>query len=232
VLSQLCSRLTYANVMASVAVFIALGGTSYGLATGSIGSGEIKDNTIRSKDIRNNEVRSKDVRDRSLLARDFKAGQLPAGPQGATGATGPGGPRGLTGPTGPPGPTAGFHDGILNAEPPTNPLAFFNDTVTTTTQGRLWVQAYFGPRAVLTCGATACNSRLGLFVNDQPLEDSGAALSGGAGETVSGAFQLSGITEVLPPGTYTLAVKQANSANASCCGGGQAATIDAILLGE
>jgi hypothetical protein len=71
-----------------LALFVALGGTSYAVGAGSIDSREIKNNTIRSKDIRNNEVGSKDVRDRSLLAKDFKNGQLPAGPAGPAGARG------------------------------------------------------------------------------------------------------------------------------------------------
>ena len=86
-LVKLRSYLTYSNVMATGAVFVALGGTSYAVATGSIDSREIKNNTVRSKDVRN----------RSLLATDFKAGQLPAGPQGDTGATGPPGETEATG---------------------------------------------------------------------------------------------------------------------------------------
>jgi len=98
VLSKLRSRLTYANVVASIALFIALGGTSYGLATGSIGSTEITNNSVRSKDLRNNDVRGKDIRngtigspditDGALLAKDFKAGQLPAGERGQRGPQG------------------------------------------------------------------------------------------------------------------------------------------------
>jgi hypothetical protein len=68
-----------AMVVASTALFVSLGGVSYGLATGSIGSREIRNNSIRSVDVRN----------RSLLASDFKTGQLPAGPQGEQGPRGP-----------------------------------------------------------------------------------------------------------------------------------------------
>ena len=75
------------NAVGYIAVFLALGGTSYAAATGSIDSRELKNNTVRSKDVRNNDVRSKDVRNGSLLARDFKPGQLPAGAQGPSGAT-------------------------------------------------------------------------------------------------------------------------------------------------
>jgi hypothetical protein len=86
-------------VISLVALFCSLGGVSYGLATGSIDSREIKNNTVRSKDIRNNSVRGRDVRNASLLARDFAPGQLPAGPRGLTGATGPRGETGAPGPT-------------------------------------------------------------------------------------------------------------------------------------
>jgi len=93
-LAALRSRLTYANVVSTACLFIVLGGTSYAVATGSIDSREIRNNTVRRKDIRNNQVQSWDVRNRSLLAEDFKLGQLPAGPPGAPGATGPRGPQG------------------------------------------------------------------------------------------------------------------------------------------
>jgi hypothetical protein len=92
---QVRSHLSYASVMATLAVFIALGGTSYAVATGSIGSREIENDSVRSKDIRNNDVRSKDVQNRSLLTKDFKAGQLPAGPRGRRGPQGAPGISGL-----------------------------------------------------------------------------------------------------------------------------------------
>lgn len=88
-------HMTYANVMATLAVFIALGGTSYAVATGSVGSREIENDSIRSKDIRNDDVRSQDVQNRSLLTKDFKADQLPAGPRGRRGAQGVPGISGL-----------------------------------------------------------------------------------------------------------------------------------------
>jgi hypothetical protein len=43
------------------------------------------------------------MRDQSLLVRDFKAGQLPAGPQGPTGDQGAPGPAGAKGDPGSPG---------------------------------------------------------------------------------------------------------------------------------
>ena len=69
-MSWLRSRLTYANVMATVAVFVALGGSSY--AALHITSGQIANNTVRSKDLRNNDVRGKDVRQGTLTGADVK----------------------------------------------------------------------------------------------------------------------------------------------------------------
>ncbi len=69
-----------ALVIACVALFVSLGGVSYGVATGSIDSREIQNNTVRSKDvrnatlrtqdIRNNEVRGFDIRNSSIQGRD------------------------------------------------------------------------------------------------------------------------------------------------------------------
>jgi hypothetical protein len=95
-------RLNYANIVASIALFVALGGGAYAaikLPAGSVGT----------KQIRKDAVRSAQVRARSLLASDFKLGQLPKGaqgPAGATGSQGPPGPPGATGPIGPQGPAA------------------------------------------------------------------------------------------------------------------------------
>lgn len=87
-LSKLRPRLTYANVVSTLCLFVVLGGTSYGFATGAIDSREIKNNSIRGKDIRTGTIRSSDVGNGSLLATDFRSGQLPAGERGETGAKG------------------------------------------------------------------------------------------------------------------------------------------------
>ena len=68
------NRLSYANVVATIALFIALGGTSYAVLR--IGSDDVIDNSLRSRDIRNNALRSRDVRDRNLTARDLRRESL------------------------------------------------------------------------------------------------------------------------------------------------------------
>jgi hypothetical protein len=80
-LQNLNKRPSPALVIACLALFVSLGGVSYGVATGFIDSREIQNNTIRSKDvrnatlrtedIRNNEIRGFDVRNSSLQGRDI-----------------------------------------------------------------------------------------------------------------------------------------------------------------
>ena len=57
--------------MAYVALFVALGGTSYAVATGSVDSRAIKNGSVRSSDLRDNEVRSRDIRNRTIVGRDL-----------------------------------------------------------------------------------------------------------------------------------------------------------------
>lgn len=59
-----------ALLIACLALFISLGGVSYGVATGFIDSREIKNNTIRTQDIRNNDIRAKDIRNSTIRGRD------------------------------------------------------------------------------------------------------------------------------------------------------------------
>jgi collagen triple helix repeat protein len=83
-------RLSYANVMSSLALFIALGGVSWAAATlpaNSVGKRQLKDNAVTGEKVANG----------SLRAVDFARGALPAGPQGPAGAAGPQGERGEPG---------------------------------------------------------------------------------------------------------------------------------------
>jgi hypothetical protein len=60
-------RPNHATIVAYLALFTALGGSAYAAAT--IGSKEIKDNSIRSRDVRNQTLTGKDINERSLETR-------------------------------------------------------------------------------------------------------------------------------------------------------------------
>jgi hypothetical protein len=83
-------RLTFANVMSVIAVFVALGGTS-------VAAISLKRNSVKGKHIARNAITSPKVKDASLLARDFAAGQLLKGDKGDKGDRGEKGDKGDTG---------------------------------------------------------------------------------------------------------------------------------------
>jgi hypothetical protein len=68
-----------ALVISVIALFVSLGGVSWGVATGFIDSREIKNNTIRTADLRNNEVRSGDIRNNTITSRDIRTSTITGG---------------------------------------------------------------------------------------------------------------------------------------------------------
>jgi hypothetical protein len=86
-----------ALIIAMVALVVALGGTGYAalkVPRNSVGSTQLKANAVTSPKVKNG----------SLSKNDFKAGQLPAGPQGLKGEKGDKGDAGKNGADGQPGP--------------------------------------------------------------------------------------------------------------------------------
>ncbi len=78
---QIRRRLTFANVVACLALFVALGGAAYA-------GTQLPKNSVGTRQLKKNAVNSAKVKNHSLTATDFKAGQLPAGPQGKEGPQG------------------------------------------------------------------------------------------------------------------------------------------------
>jgi hypothetical protein len=85
-LSRLADRLSYANVVATLALFIALGGTSYAalkLPHNSVGSTQIRTGAVGSSEIRDRSIALKDVsRPARTALRGTQGPQGPAGPAG------------------------------------------------------------------------------------------------------------------------------------------------------
>jgi hypothetical protein len=99
-LSKLRSRLTYANVISSIALFCALAGGAYAAT-------QLPKNSVGTKQLKKSAVTSPKVKDGTLLGKDFKAGQLPAG---ARGEQGPEGKQGAKGEPGARGPSNAYND--------------------------------------------------------------------------------------------------------------------------
>ena len=89
-----------AMLVALLALFVALGGTSYAVVTlskNSVKSKHIAKGAVKRADIAKGAVNSAKVANGSLLGADFAAGQLPAGPKGDKGDKGDRGETGAVG---------------------------------------------------------------------------------------------------------------------------------------
>ena len=85
-------------VIASIALLMALGGTSIAAVSA------LPNNSVGTAQLKGNAVISSKVKNRSLLAVDFAQGEIPRGPRGPEGPPGAPGATGATGATGAAGP--------------------------------------------------------------------------------------------------------------------------------
>lgn len=116
--------LTYANVVGTLALFIALGGVSYAAV-------KLPAKSVGTKQLRTGAVTSVKVRDGSLLAKDFGKDELPRGDAGEPGDNGrPGapGPAGMKGDPGSPGAAGSGDTGPSGAPGPAGPTGSPGDT--------------------------------------------------------------------------------------------------------
>jgi hypothetical protein len=222
-LSRIRARLTYANVMATTAVFIALGGTSYAalqLPKGSVGTKQLKRNAVTSPK----------VKDGTLRLGDFKASQRalligPHGPQGPQGPQGGTGAQGDVGPTGPPGPTQGSAEAIYSGATPSPTFDHIHGThsITTDVDGRLYVWA----RGDLSMSCSAGSAKAGLYVDGDPVPASGFEHPQGVTRTVV----IAGLSDPVAPGVHTVSFASDCIGGTYFGGGSSNAAAGAILLG-
>ncbi len=85
-------RLSYANVVSSLCLFLLLGGVAYAASA-------LPKNSVGTKQLRKNAVTGAKVKNHSLSLADFKNGQIPAGAQGPEGKQGTEGKQGPIGPS-------------------------------------------------------------------------------------------------------------------------------------
>ena len=78
-------HLRYGNVMSTLALFVALGGTSYAaveitgrdVKNGSLTGADVKNRSLTGVDVKNRSLTGSDVKDGALSARDLRQGTLP-----------------------------------------------------------------------------------------------------------------------------------------------------------
>lgn len=89
-IGRLRDRLSYANVTATIALFVALGGTSYAalsLPRNSVGTAQLRTGAVRSIDVKNRSLQTTDLSPRARSA--LRGQQGPPGPVGPAGAPAP-----------------------------------------------------------------------------------------------------------------------------------------------
>jgi hypothetical protein len=199
-------KLTYANVTATIALFIALGmGSAWAaghLGKDTVKSKQIKAGAVRGKELADDAVTSAKVENHSLLEEDFTSGQLPEGPEGPKGNAGPRGPQGPQGAQGIPGPTFGA------AKPAVDPVATpdvqgvgLDQKITTPSAGKLFVM-FTTPFIRVDC--TGPNDpTFGIYVDQVAVPETNRTLD----DNVGGAVTVFGMTDAtLPAGTHTMDV--------------------------
>lgn len=247
---ELVRRHVVRHLVGYIALFVALGGTSYAaaqigssqIANDGVKSVDIANGTIASRDIANGTIRGVDVAKGTLHAANFAGGALPAGPKGAQGVAGPAGVRGPS-----------FADGKqvenVNGIACNTPVSVGTLPVTVSTASRIWVHAH-GTLIDNNAGSTEYSlfaelrdatdaqalARIPPAVDDNsantgadddimPLSTDGVLLSTGAG---AAAF-------VAQPGTYQLHLMVLAAGTCTTplpnFGDNQGAGLDYLLLG-
>lgn len=198
---------SYANVTATLALVIALGGTSYAA---------IK--------LPKNSVTSATVKDRSLLKKDFKTGQLPAGKRGPAGPAGPAGPSGDAGGAGASGSSLAFFN---RAEALENLIPGTGDQTVQSLNlpaGNWVVTAKFVAENATATGTLACRLTLGGSVIDSLGPGAGVDFDqGAASNTLTGAGSL---------GAAGAAAVICNTNNSVGAGSYRARSITAVQAGS
>jgi hypothetical protein len=149
--------------MATVAVFVALGGGAYALTApkGSVTSKSVKNQSLKGKDVAPDTLTGSDVLESSLI--------------GVTGPRGLEGQEGDEGPQGPPGPTAAAVRSLSDpTASPEMPNYVGTATVSAPTAGRIYAMA--SGAFTLTC--TAGTGRIGLYVDGVPVPESEITING------------------------------------------------------
>jgi hypothetical protein len=187
---RLAGRLSYANVVATLALFIALGGSSYAavqLTRGSVKTQHIARGAVTGIKVKNGTLRKGDFRTGVLL----KGEQGPAGPAGSQGPTGPQGVQGVPGPTEGVGSTGGSAAPSASFE-----ISQASQAIQTDATGKLFVYG----KATLSVDCTVGNPRTGLYVDGVAVAGTGYSYTANTSTYVT----VAGVSAELAAGAHNV----------------------------
>jgi hypothetical protein len=182
-------HLTYANVMATIAVFGVLGGGAY--------AASVAKNSVTSKSVKNGSIKGVDVLDDGLTGDDIVESTL-QGIQGPKGDAGAPGTPGAPGAPGLPG-TAATAAGGGNL-PVATPDMFVSPTATLNAPAPGRVLAIYTSGDMDESNCDDGSPQAGLYVDSVPVPGTGFEIqSGGKPDTIFGVT-----AAVLPAGNHTV----------------------------
>ena len=181
---------TYANVVATLALVLAIGGTTVAGASSLISGRDIQDDSITGADIQNGSLTGADIRPGSLGSNSLSLAAR-ANLRGARGDTGPQGDTGATGPQGAPG------VGVTTLNATGAGVTNYQDLATLATVALPTAGDYviFAHLEATNTGATDDNLNCGLFTDSSnPFGGGGASVTAGtmAPATAVGAISTYG----------------------------------------
>jgi hypothetical protein len=186
-------RLTYTSVTATLALFIAIGGTGAAGAQALLSGRDVKDDSLTGADIQNDSLTGADIRPGSVGSNalsSFARANL-------RGRTGPAGPRGETGATGAQGPAgAGVTATVVTGADVTGYQSL--DPLAGGTLPAVGDYVVFARITAHNTGSTADDLQCGLFVGGQVVGGGGTNVAIGATNTFStvGAISLTAPADV------------------------------------
>jgi hypothetical protein len=160
-------RLSYANVMATIAVFLALGGGAYAalhLPKNSIRSKQIKNHQVKKADLAKNAVDSKKIQDGSVLRGDLGSGVL----------------SGLV--------VASAQADSLPAATPTDPVPLSGSTSFTPVSGRPNLVMLDVRATTADVGAPLCQPVVALSINGEAVDTAFLGTPGAALHSTEDSF--------------------------------------------
>jgi hypothetical protein len=156
-------RLTYANVISTLCLFLLLGGAAYAATT-------LPANSVGARQLRKRAVTPAKLSPAAVKALSGTAG--PEGPRGPKGDNGDRGEPGLQGLTGSVGPTEGFS---IGRTPGAEENRLAEESITLHHPGRLYVLGRT-PSLKQECSAGAF-AEVGLYLDGTPVSSSGEVLT-------------------------------------------------------
>jgi hypothetical protein len=204
---QISKRLSYANVMSSLAVFLVLGGATAfaaGLAKNSVGPKQLKKNAVTTAKIKNNAVTTSKIKDGAVTGAKVNAGSLGTVPK-ATHADNANTVGGLS-PDKFSAAGSGFDEGGCDPNSTTFKVCT-SVTLNLPHSGPVVLVGAGGQQSFAGIGQGVCEFSVDGVLSDVPKVRPGESASENTQSSAQNGFALTSVTATLGAGSHTFDVQ-------------------------